>query len=115
MNEILENENFTEEDENYFRENGCSESFIQLLKNRVNISSEKHLKDFINELERYEKNNSLFPFEEEIITLIKKEFYILDFVGSEDLDKNIRRSEYQYNGDTFTANGYEFSEEDKRY
>jgi len=86
---------FTKEDEEYFKKNGCSENFLQLLKDRVNISNKEALNTFIKKIEEYEKNNLLNSFEEEIIVMIKREFYMESFLGSEDLDNNIRISEYQ--------------------
>jgi len=113
-NDELKISEFTEEDEQYFRENGCSENFLQILIDRINIKNEKDVKLFIKKIEEYEKNNILSSFEEEIIVMIKREFYMEPFLGSEDLDNNIRISEYQYNGDSFTSNGYEFYTDDGR-
>jgi MoaA/NifB/PqqE/SkfB family radical SAM enzyme len=98
-------------------DNGCSRRFIEIVK-KFNISTINidDLEEFIDELEQYQLDEKVCLFEQDVLEKAKKmhslsEQLVLDDASTENA---IKRAEIDYNGDTFTADGYEFNTDDGR-
>ncbi len=100
-------------------ENGCNDNFIKIIKKYNNLSTSiDDLEKFIYEIEAYKLDEKIHPFEEDILETankiylsLKSEVLMSNDTSTEDA---IRRNEIDYNGDTFTADGYELNTDDGR-
>ncbi len=101
-------------------EEGCSDKFVQIIKKYDNLkTSEKDLRKFIQDIEEYKKNTNIASLEQDIFNEAKKiyENIYIDSTKPESIAGDvdvIGIIEKDYNGDTFTADGYEFNTDDNR-